>query len=56
MQKEAKQINTFSAKLNAVASKLDSAYRTQMISQQLKNATPALESALKNMNKMGISE
>jgi len=42
--------------MSAVASKLDSAYRTQQISEQIKNCVPNLKNALKQMNKMGISE
>ena len=42
--------------MGAVGAKLESAYRTQQISMQIKNCVPQLESALKHMNKMQISE
>lgn len=56
IRKEALGIQRFSAKLSAVGSKLESAYRTQQISMQIKQCVPRLESALKQMNKMQISE
>lgn len=49
-------IQRFSAKLGAVAGKLDSAYRTQQISAQIKSTVPLLQNALAHMNKMNISE
>ncbi|CDW81719.1 charged multivesicular body protein 1a [Stylonychia lemnae] len=55
-RKEALNIQRFSAKMSAVASKLDSAYRTQQISQQIKSCVPKLQQCLGQMNKMKISE
>ena len=42
--------------MGAVGAKLESAYRTQQVSMQIKSCVPKLESALKHMNKMKISE
>ena len=56
IHKEAVSIQRFSAKMGAVGAKLESAYRTQQVSMQIKNCVPQLESALKHMNKMKISE
>jgi len=56
IHKEALSIQRFSAKLGAVGAKLESAYRTQQVSMQIKNCVPQLESAMKMMNKMKISE
>eukprot|EP00347_Sterkiella_histriomuscorum_P018037 403347029 len=55
-RKEAINVQRFSAKMGAVAAKLDSAYRTQQISQQIKSCVPKLNSCLKHMNKLQISE
>jgi len=44
-----------SAKMGAVSAKLDSAYRTQQVSAQIKQAVPSLKNALKQMEKSGIS-
>lgn len=44
-----------SAKMGAVGLKLDSAYRTQQISQQIKNCVPSLTHALSQMQKSGIT-
>ena len=52
IHKEAVSIQRFSAKMGAVASKLESAYRTQQVSMQIKSVVPKLESALKHMNKL----
>jgi len=41
-RKEAVNLNRMSAKMGAVGLKLDSAYRTQQISNQIKNAVPSL--------------
>lgn len=42
--------------MGAVSLKLDSAYRTQQISQQIKNCVPSLTSALAQMQKSGITQ
>ena len=41
--------------MGAVGLKLDSAYRTQNISQQIKNSVPSLTAALGQMQKSGIT-
>ena len=40
----------------AVASKLESAARTQQVSMQIKNAVPGLKNAMKQMEKSGIQK
>ena len=52
IHKESVSIQRFAAKMGAVASKLDSAYRTQQVSMQINSVVPKLNSALKHMNKM----
>ena len=53
--KESVSLNRMSAKMGAVALKLDSAYRTQQISNQIKNAVPSLKAALGQMNSVGVA-
>jgi len=53
---ESVNLNKMSAKMGAVGLKLDSAYRTQQISQQIKNCVPSLTSALAQMQKSGITQ
>ena len=42
--------------MSAVASKLESAARTQQVSMQIKNAVPGLKNAMKQMEKSGIQK
>ena len=53
--KESVSLNRMSAKMGAVALKLDSAYRTQQISNQIKSAVPSLKAALSQMNSVGVA-
>ena len=53
--KESVGLNRMSAKMGAVALKLDSAYRTQQISNQIKSAVPSLKAALSQMNSVGVA-
>ena len=53
--KESVSLNRMSAKMGAVALKLDSAYRTQQISNQIKSAVPSLKAALGQMNSVGVA-
>ena len=55
-QKESVNLNRMGAKMGAVALKLDSAYRTQQVSAQIKQATPSIQAALNQMNSVGISQ
>ena len=41
--------------MSALAGKIESAARTQMMSEQLKNSVPALTTAMKQMEKLGIA-
>ena len=52
--KEANSLHRMAGKMSAVSSKLDSAVRTQQVSQQIKTAVPSLQNALKQMEKSGI--
>lgn len=54
--KEAVNMNRMSAKMTAVSLKLDSAYRAQQISAQIKNAVPSMEKALGSMNSLGVAQ
>ena len=53
-QKEAANLHRMSGKMSAVASKLESAARTQQVSMQIKNSVPALKNCLKQMEKSGV--
>ena len=53
--KESVSLNRMSAKMGAVALKLDSAYRTHQISNQIKSAVPSLKAALGQMNSVGVA-
>ena len=54
-QKESVNLNRMSAKMGAVALKLDSAYRTQQMSAQIKSAVPSMQKALGAMNSSGVA-
>ena len=54
LTKEANNIQRMSGKLGAIQAKLDSAYRTQMMSNQIKQSLPALNGALAALNKSGV--
>jgi len=41
--------------MSALAMKVESAARTQQMSEQLKNSVPALTTAMKQMEKMGVA-
>ena len=55
-RKESVNLNKMSAKMGAVSLKLDSAYRSQQISAQIRNAVPSLTAALQAMNASGITK
>jgi charged multivesicular body protein 1 len=56
LRKEGINNMRMASKLGAVAAKLESASRANEISQQIKNAVPSLNNALKVMKKNGVSE
>ena len=53
-RKEALNLRRFGAKMAALSAKLESAYRTQNVSQQIKSSVPLLSSCMKQMDKMGV--
>ena len=54
LNKEANNIQRMAGKLGAIQGKLDSAYRTQMMSNQIKQTLPALNSAMAALNASGV--
>ena len=54
-KKEAQNTRRFAAKMGALSMKIESAARTQQMSEQLKASVPALTTAMKQMEKMGVA-
>ena len=54
LKKEALSTRQFGVKMGALAMKIEGAARTQEMSKTLTNTVPALERAMKQMDKMGI--
>ena len=54
-KKEAQNTRRFAAKMGALSMKIESAARTQQMSEQLKASIPALTTAMKQMEKMGVA-
>ena len=54
-RKEMMSTRRFGVKMQALASKIEGAARTQQMSETLKNSVPALERAMKQMDKMGVA-
>jgi len=55
-RKEALNLKRFSIKMGALASKIESAARTQNISQTISNTVPLLQNCLKSMDTLGINQ
>ena len=53
-RKEALNLRRFGVKMGALSSKLESAYRTQEISETISKSVPMLQTALKKMDAMGV--
>lgn len=53
-RKEALNLKRFSVKMGALAAKLESAYRTQNISQTISNCVPMLKNCMKKMDTLGV--
>ena len=53
-RKEALNLKRFSVKMGALAAKIESAYRTQNISETLGKTVPMLKNCLKKMDAMGV--
>lgn len=54
-RKEAINLRRFGVKMGALASKIESAYRTQEISKTISNSVPLLQSCMKKMDSIGVS-
>ena len=54
-RKEALNMKRFSVKMGALAAKLESAYRTQNISETIGKTVPLLKNCLKKMDQVGVS-
>ena len=54
-RKEAINLKRFSVKMGALAAKLESAYRTQNISETIGKTVPMLQNCLKKMDTLGVS-
>ena len=54
-KKEALSLKRFGIKMGALASKLESAYRTQQISETIGKTVPMLNKCLKKMDTLGVS-
>ena len=54
-KKEALNLRRFGVKMGALASKLESAHRTQQMSESIGKSVPLLQKAMKQMDSMGVS-
>ena len=54
-RKEAIGLRRFGVKMGALSSKLESAYRTQEVSNQIKDSLPMLKKCMKDMDSIGVS-
>ena len=54
-RKEAINLRRFGVKMGALASKLESAYRTQEISNTIAQSVPLLQNCMKKMDAIGVS-
>ena len=55
-KKEALNLRRFGVKMGALASKLESAHRTQQMSESIGKSVPLLQKAMKQMDSMGVSD
>jgi hypothetical protein len=53
-KKEALNLKRFSVKMGALAAKLESAYRTQQISETISKTVPMLKNCMKKMDTLGV--
>jgi hypothetical protein len=53
-RKEALNLKRFSVKMGALAAKLESAYRTQNISETIGKTVPMLKNCIKKMDTLGV--
>lgn len=54
-RKEALNLKRFGVKMGALAAKLESAYRTQQISETIQKTVPMLNKCLKKMDTLGVN-
>lgn len=54
-RKEALNLKRFAVKMGALSTKLESAYRTQNISETIGKTVPMLQTCLKKMDTLGVS-
>ena len=54
-RKEALNLKRFGVKMGALAAKLESAYRTQNISETISKTVPMLKNCMKKMDTLGVS-
>ena len=54
-RKEALNVRRFGVKMGALSAKIESAARTQQMSETMKNTIPVLNKAMKQMDSMGVS-
>ena len=54
-RKEALNLRRFGVKMGALSSKLESAYRTQEISNTIAQSVPMLKNCMKKMDSLGVS-
>mmetsp|Transcript_31834 Transcript_31834/g.31116 ORF Transcript_31834/g.31116 Transcript_31834/m.31116 type:complete len:110 (-) Transcript_31834:183-512(-) len=55
-RKEALNLKRFSVKMGALSAKIESAYRTQQMSETISNCVPMLQNCLAKMDAMGINQ
>lgn len=53
-RKEALNLKRFGVKMGALAAKLESAYRTQNISETISKTVPMLQNCMKKMDTLGV--
>jgi charged multivesicular body protein 1 len=53
-KKEAINLKRFGIKMGALAAKLESAYRTQQISETISKSVPMLKNCMKKMDTLGV--
>lgn len=54
-RKEALNLRRFGVKMGALSAKLESAYRAQEVSKQIKESIPMLKKCMKDMDSIGVS-
>lgn len=55
-EKQALSLKHLSLRMGGLASKLESAYRTQNVTQSIAGSVPLIKGSLKKMEQMGVSQ